>query len=974
MKSDSKLAQFFEERGSRLSLHSNPVLELGQRALYYVQSGSLINIFSIDKEVENQRHFIASVGPGDIIFFFPGSLENFSKIIADSEHQTELISLAEADITNLIKSEEPLQKELAYELQSWIEKISSSFRVDLQKRKQHYLEQATEVSIGENEVVSVRVNEKKDLNFYWVQVLEGEMGLLDEGQLQLNSNSKPTIISSNVWYHSKKPTKLKILEPLALFQSEDFYTSFDSFMTGYLCQLNKNVLRDKTFKHELDLSRNLEEKLSMQYALDKIKKFFSGRYEKAYKKNDDQICDVLEKLSPYLNYDFVFPAKIEAVQDVALKIKRICNASKIHTRLVRLPNNWWKKDCGPLLGFLKDQNKPVILVRTSTRYYTLIEDDKKIKISPKVIERLSDEAYMFYVPLKEEAKTGWGVIREVCYRFKRTIISIITFGFLSSLVLLLIPLGTRIIFNDAIPKSDTSLLSYMVVGMLCAAIGFALFTYIRTIFTSRLGGIVTHFLETVLWDRVLKLSPGFFKHQTTGNLFWRLFSVTQIREILGDEFTGAFFNAIFSLLFVALMFYFSPVLASLTFFFALLSTGITLLFCKRKRRLLTEALELRGNVNGFATQLIMNVNKIKSASAEKSAFAEWSRQFVDFEKVDIKIKNLTAWVSTFSVFFPIISTLFVYVAIVWWIKVINFPLPDFLGFNIAFSSFLIAFYPINSILILAAGVPAHWERVMPVLQEKLDGVSQGHGDSIYTDGLVGEIRFDNVTFAYDNNQAPTIKNVSFHVQPNEFLAIVGPSGNGKSTLIRLLLGFEKAHSGAIYYDNKDIDSYDLVALRQQLGVVFQNEGLMAGSVYTNIVSGGTYTLDQINEAMRISEFEKDLAEMPMGLNTIIPMDGATLSGGQKQRLLLARALVGNPRILIFDEATSALDNVTQQSVSEHLANLSVSRIVIAQRLSTIQKADRILVLEKGAIIQQGTFDELANQEGLFQEMLKFQRL
>jgi len=153
-----------------------------------------------------------------------------------------------------------------------------------------------------------------------------------------------------------------------------------------------------------------------------------------------------------------------------------------------------------------------------------------------------------------------------------------------------------------------------------------------------------------------------------------------------------------------------------------------------------------------------------------------------------------------------------------------------------------------------------------------------------------------------------------------------------------------------------------------------NEGTMAGSLYNNITLRESYTLEQIKEAVKISEFDKDLAGMPMGLNTVIPMNASTLSGGQKQRLLLTRALIRNPKIIIFDEATSALDNVTQNNVSENLAKLNVTRIVIAQRLSTIKKADKIIVLQKGQIVQQGDFNSLAKEPGLFQEMLKHQQL
>jgi ABC-type bacteriocin/lantibiotic exporter with double-glycine peptidase domain len=204
------------------------------------------------------------------------------------------------------------------------------------------------------------------------------------------------------------------------------------------------------------------------------------------------------------------------------------------------------------------------------------------------------------------------------------------------------------------------------------------------------------------------------------------------------------------------------------------------------------------------------------------------------------------------------------------------------------------------------------------------------------------------------------------------VAIVGSSGSGKSTLLRLLIGFETPASGVIYYDDQDISSIDIREVRSQIGVVLQNGKTMAGSIFQNIVGISSLTLDDAWEAAQQAGFENDIKEMPMQMNTVLSPGAETLSGGQRQRLLVARAIVNKPRILFFDEATSALDNQTQAIVNRSLEKLQATRVVIAHRLSTIMNADRIYVLEKGHLVQHGTYEELMKQEGPFAELARHQ--
>ncbi|MEG4571894.1 ATP-binding cassette domain-containing protein [Microcoleus sp. N3A4] len=231
------------------------------------------------------------------------------------------------------------------------------------------------------------------------------------------------------------------------------------------------------------------------------------------------------------------------------------------------------------------------------------------------------------------------------------------------------------------------------------------------------------------------------------------------------------------------------------------------------------------------------------------------------------------------------------------------------------------------------------------------------------------VALEGVTFRYRDEGLPVLDDITLRAQPGEFVAIVGPSGSGKSTIVRLLLGFETPNSGRVCYDGKDLAELDLVAVRRQLGVVLQNGRIGSGSIFENITAGALVSHEKAWEAARMAGFAEDIEQMPMKMHTVISEGGTNLSGGQKQRLLIARALVNQPKIMVMDEATSSLDNRTQGIVVESLDKLKATRIVIAHRLSTIRHADRIYVVEAGRVVQVGTFEELVQQEGLFAQLV-----
>jgi ABC-type bacteriocin/lantibiotic exporter with double-glycine peptidase domain len=282
-----------------------------------------------------------------------------------------------------------------------------------------------------------------------------------------------------------------------------------------------------------------------------------------------------------------------------------------------------------------------------------------------------------------------------------------------------------------------------------------------------------------------------------------------------------------------------------------------------------------------------------------------------------------------------------------------------------------AFMSLSGMALSAARIKPILEMAEPFLKTEPE---TSDNKEIVT-SVSGAVEMDHISFRYAEGLPLVIDDLSLKIKPGEYVAIVGKTGCGKSTLMRLLLGFEKPEKGSVRFDGKDINSLDLPSLRKKIGTVMQDAGLFQGDIFSNIViTAPQLTLDDAWDAAEKAGIADDIRSMPMGMNTIIAEGQGGISGGQRQRLMIARAIAPKPKLLMFDEATSALDNKTQKQVSEALDAMGCTRIVIAHRLSTIKHCDRILVIDEGHIIEDGTYDELIEKKGYFAELVERQRL
>ncbi|PYR74196.1 MAG: NHLP bacteriocin export ABC transporter permease/ATPase subunit [Acidobacteria bacterium] len=651
-------------------------------------------------------------------------------------------------------------------------------------------------------------------------------------------------------------------------------------------------------------------------------------------------------------------------------LEPVLAASRIRARQVALRGEWWCHDHGALLAYGTGDKRPLALLWSGHAY---VRHDPAVRtietLGPKDAATVEPFARALYRPFPESALGLKDLVRFGLAGCRGDLRRVVFLALAMTALALVPPIATAYLFNTVIPGAErTDLVQIMAILAVCA-LCTALFNVARGIALLRVEARMGSAIQAAVWDRLLALPLAFFRPYTAGDLATRAMSIDTMRQLLSTTTVSAVLGGILSLGNFTLMFYYSVGLAWRASALIALSVAITVvagaLQLPRQRSMAT----LQARTSGLVLQFLSGIARLRVSGAEVPAFALWAERFSSQRRLQYKSRTIGNVVAAFNGAFPVAAHL-----VIFWSAASmlgaegSIRTGDLLGFLSAFSSCLGAVLGTSAAMLGALAVIPLYEQAQPILEARpeVDAAKSDPGV------LSGDIELHHAKFRYDADGPPVLRDISFHISPGEFAAFVGPSGSGKSTLLRLLLGFERVESGSIYYDGQEIGGLDVGALRRQIGVVLQNGRLMAGDVLTNIVGSGTATLDEAWEAARMAGFADDVQAMPMGMHTVISESGGTLSGGQRQRLMIARAIVHRPRILFFDEATSALDNRTQAVVSESLEKLQATRVVIAHRLSTIVSADRIFVVDRGQIVESGSYSELMGQAGIFAALARRQ--
>jgi NHLM bacteriocin system ABC transporter ATP-binding protein len=650
-------------------------------------------------------------------------------------------------------------------------------------------------------------------------------------------------------------------------------------------------------------------------------------------------------------------------------IQALARACRVRARRVVLREGWWRADNGPLLGRWADASVPIALLPARGGYEVYDPDARtRVPVDEEVAAKVGPTAYMLYRPFPSEPLRPLQVLKFGLQGCKPDLLTALAAATLGAVLGLVLPLATGMLFETIIPGADRGQLVQMTLVLVAVALAGALFTVVRGIAVVRLETRTSGVIQAAVWDRLVALPLPFFRDYSAGELAMRAMGVEEIRRLMTGAVVTGLLAGLFSLSNLFLLFHYDPLLGAvgtaLIAISLIVSVSVGLLQLRSQRAIV----ELRSRISGRMLQFLTGISKLKLAGAEPQAFALWARDFGEQRDRQFHNRILGVRLSVFNAAYPVLCSILLFTLAARSLGTEEaMGTGDFLGFTAAFGLCLGAVLSTSTAVIQALSAVPLYEQVKPILQTSPE-VRPGKDDP---GELSGAIELQHVSFRYGDGP-PVLRDVSVRIRPGEFVAFVGPSGSGKSTLFRLLLGFETPEVGSISYDEQDLGGVDVEAVRRQMGVVLQSGRVMTGDVYTNIVGSSSATLDDAWEAARMSGLDEDIRRMPMGMHTLVSDGGGTLSGGQRQRLMIARAIVNRPRILLMDEATSALDNRTQAIVSASLDGLRATRVVIAHRLSTILHADQIHVLVAGAIVESGTYEELMAHDGVFASMARRQ--
>ncbi len=677
----------------------------------------------------------------------------------------------------------------------------------------------------------------------------------------------------------------------------------------------------------------------------------------------------------HLRVDMQAPKGFVTTGDPLADAGAIGRTSGLRYRQLTLTAEWWKQDNGPLLGFypspVQDAEPVAVALVRRGRAYSIYDPTTgvRIRLTTEAAASLAPKAVMFYRPFPARALDWKDLLLFGLHGTWRDVVTMLSVGAVTSLLALVMPLATGVLFDTIIPGAQRPQLYQMAVLLFTANMVSFLISLTSNVATQRMEGRMEAGIQSAVWDRLLSLPVSFFKDYSSGDLVGRSLAIGQIRQMLTSTALTSIMTGVFSISSFFLLFHYSTSLAlvasGLVLAAAAVSAGCAYLQMKYQRAIF----EVAGKLSGLTLELMTGISKLRMSGTESQAFARWTAEFTKQKTISIKSSRVSIVMAMFNGVFPALSGLAIFYFGFGMLESGAGLTPGgFVAFNAAFGQFLGSALGLAMTAISVIGIVPAYERAAPIMK----AIPESQGARLDPGSLLGAIEGSRIQFRYKDDLPLVLNDLSFQIKPGQFVAFVGHSGSGKSTLFRLLLGFERPESGAIYFDGMDLADIDPQSLRRQMGVVLQNGRVFDGDIFTNIIGSSPLTLDDAWAAARAAGFNRDIEAMPMGMNTVISEGGGGLSGGQRQRLLIARAIVHKPRILLFDEATSALDNETQAIVGRSLEQLNATRIVIAHRLSTIIHADQIFVLDQGRIVQSGTYETLIAQDGKFRDLAQRQ--
>ncbi len=715
--------------------------------------------------------------------------------------------------------------------------------------------------------------------------------------------------------------------------------------------------------------RRTAEQRELEDSFEKIAGVVLGRMT-AGRLNDKRMVasSVIEEVLKYYGYTPVdYPNSVKAGEE---QLDYALRHYGMMRRNVTLEGEWYKDAFGAMIAFTKDDNTPVALLPNMISGYSFTDPrtGQRTKVSSKTAQLFDAEGICFYAPLPQKKLSIPDLLSYMkdCISLS-DLVMIAASTLVVTLVGLLLPQLSRALTGPVLTSGRGDALVAIAIFILCTLITSQLLSSMKDMVQARLNAKVALGVEASMMMRLLSLPASFFRKYSPGELNARSDSVSLLCTTILSVVLSTGLTSVVSLLYIGEIFQFATPLVGASLFFILLTMGLSVATTLIQVRVNRRQMELSAKESGMSYGLITGIQKIKLAGAEKRVFAKWLKVYADSADPTYNPPMFIKVNSVFATAITLVSNIVLYS-----LAIENqIDQSSYFAFTAAYGMVMGAFMSLSEIALTAAQIQPILEMAEPFLETEPETSEE---KQILTD-ITGGISLEHVSFRYSEESPYILDDLSLKIRPGEYVAVVGRTGCGKSTLVRLLLGFEKPEKGAIFYGKNGLEEIDLPSLRKQIGTVMQDAGLFQGSIYSNIViTAPQLTVDDAWEAAEAAGIADDIRNMPMGMHTMIAEGQGGISGGQRQRIMIARAIAPKPKLLIFDEATSALDNKTQKQVSDALDAMGCTRLVIAHRLSTIRHCDRILVLDGGKIIEDGTYDGLIKQGGFFSELVARQQL
>ena len=657
------------------------------------------------------------------------------------------------------------------------------------------------------------------------------------------------------------------------------------------------------------------------------------------------------------------------INDFSEKLNYVLSQCDIEYRKVELNDEYEGNNNSPLLIFTFLNNIPVVLFPKKDKYYYInYKTGKRVFIDAALVNGIELEAYSFYRPLPNKKAS----IKEYTKYISKSIrpidiILVILFSAAASGVGLLLPYLTKTLTGTVAQNKDMNQFILVSIYVVATATGLLLVNAIKAFVNSRISMKIEKSVTEAAMMRVLSLPPSFFKKYNTGELSMRFRSIPSLANIIISGIFVTLVSVIMSLAYLFQLVGFAPSLILPVVLILLASTSFSLVISLMQRGIQKRQLEACSKEAGVTYEIINGIQKIRLSGSEKRVFAKWATSFSKAAKAKYEFPLIIRLSSAISLLITLLGNIALYYIAV----KTNIDVGSYMAFTSSYGVLSGAFSSVVAMVGVIFNIQPVYNMAKPILESEPENTVGKKA----IESISGNIKFENVSFRYTDTSPLVVNDLSLEIKEGEYIAIVGQTGCGKSTLVRLLLGFEKPLSGKVYFDGYNLEEVDLSSLRRNIGTVMQNGVLFHADIFSNIIiSCPNMSEEDAWHAAEIANIADDIREMPMGMKTVISEGQGGISGGQKQRIMIARAIVHSPKVLVFDEATSALDNKTQKSISESISRLNCTRVVIAHRLSTIINADRIIMLEGGKIIEEGNYKELIAKKGKFAELVERQRL